>query len=191
MVELVRAANGRRVEEDSIKTTAMKVLETDRLTLRWLTAEDAEFIFELVNEPAWLQFIGDRGVRTLEDARDYIFQGPVEMYNRLGFGLYLVELKGSGMPIGICGLLKRSALKDVEIGFAFLAKFWRQGYAYESAAAVITYGKNTLGLARIVAITAPANTNSIQVLEKIGLSFEQMIKPSEDTPALKLFTSDG
>lgn len=168
----------------------MNILETDRLLLRQLTLEDAAFIFELVNEPAWLQFIGDRGVKTLEDARDYILQGPMETYKRLGFGLYAVELKDGGVPIGICGLLQRATLKDVEIGFAFLARFWGQGYAYESAAAVIMFGKGVLGLARIVAITLPTNVNSIRLLEKIGLRFDQIIRLTEDSPALKFFTSD-
>ncbi|MCX6046578.1 MAG: GNAT family N-acetyltransferase [Chloroflexi bacterium] len=169
----------------------MNVLETDRLILRWLTVEDAEFIFELVNEPAWLQFIGDRGVRTLADARDYILRGPLDMYNRLGFGLYAVVLKESGIPIGMCGLLKRATLQDVDIGFAFLARFRGQGYGYESAAAVLEYGKNVLGLPRIVAITMPDNVNSIQLLEKLGLRFEGMVRLSEHEPALNFFTSDG
>ncbi len=153
----------------------MKVLETDRLIIRWLTVEDAAFIFELVNDPAWLRFIGDRGVRTLEDARNYILKGPVDMYGRLGFGLYLTELKGEGTPIGMCGLIKRDSLKDVDIGFAFLPNFRGQGYAYEAASAVLAYGKNTLGLERIVAIVSPGNDSSIKLLGKLGLQFEQMV----------------
>ena len=117
----------------------MKVLETDRLILRWLSTDDAEFILELLNEPSFLQYIGDKGVRTLEDARNYILNGPVDMYARLGFGLYLTELKERGVPLGICGLLKRDGLEDVDIGFAFLPRFWAKGYAYESAA-VLAYG---------------------------------------------------
>jgi RimJ/RimL family protein N-acetyltransferase len=133
----------------------LKVLETDRLNLRWLSIDDAEFILELLNEPSFLRFIGDKGVRTLDDARDYILNGPVDMYTRLGFGLYLTELKESGVPIGLCGLIKRDGLEDVDIGFAFLPKFWARGYAYESADAVMAYGKTVLGLNRIVAITSP------------------------------------
>src|SRR2546430_1232042 len=133
----------------------MRVLETDRLVLRRLAAQDAEFIFELVNDPLWLRFIGDKGVRTLADARDYILRGPVAMYERFGFGLYLTERKEDGVPIGICGLVKRESLADVDIGFAFLPKFHGRGYAHESAAAVMEYGKGALGLKRIVAITSP------------------------------------
>src|SRR6185503_20091394 len=106
----------------------MKVLETERLILRWLSVEDAAFILELVNDPGWLRFIGDRGVRTLEDARNYILNGPVAMYQRVGFGLYLVELKQSATPIGICGLIERAGLEDIDIGYAFLPAFRGQGY---------------------------------------------------------------
>src|SRR3982750_718510 len=126
----------------------LKVLETDRLILRHLAPEDAEFILRLLNEPSWLRFIGDKGIRTLEDARSYILKGPVEMYARLGFGLYLVELKEGLVPTGLCGLIKRDSLKDVDIGFAFLPEYWGRGYAYESAAAVMTYGRDALGLKR-------------------------------------------
>src|SRR5215217_7318070 len=142
----------------------MNVLETERLRLRWLVAEDAPFILELVNDPDWLRFIGDRGVRTLEDARGYILNGPVAMYRRAGFGLYLVELKQSAMPIGMCGLIQRAGLADIDIGFAFLPTFGGQGYAYEAASAIMTYAQDTLGLNRVVAIAAPDNQRSIRLL---------------------------
>jgi len=168
----------------------LKVLETDRLILRWLSADDAEFILELLNEPSFLRFIGDKWVRTLEDARDYILNGPADMYKRLGFGLYLTELKDDGVPIGICGLIKRDVLEDVDIGFAFLPRFWAKGYAYESASAVMAYGKNVLGLNRIVAITSPDNLASAKLLEKLGLRFERMIRLSKDAEELRLFGCD-
>ena len=168
----------------------MKVLETDRLILRRLSVEDSAFILELVNEPSWLRFIGDRGVRTLEDARGYILKGPVEMYGRHGFGLYLTELKADGAPIGLCGLIKRESLEDVDIGFAFLPRFWGKGYAYEAAAAVLAYGRSAFGLERLVAITSPDNHGSIKVLEKIGLKFERMVRMSEGEPELKLFAHE-
>ena len=167
----------------------MKVLETDRLNLRWLSTSDAKFILELLNEPSFLQFIGDKGVRTLEDARNYILNGPVDMYARLGFGLYLTELKENGVPIGICGLIKRDTLEDVDIGFAFLPRFWAKGYAHESASAVMAYGKDVLGLKRIVAITSPNNHASGRLLEKLGLQFEQMIRLSEDASEVRLYVS--
>jgi RimJ/RimL family protein N-acetyltransferase len=165
----------------------MKVLETDRLNLRRLCADDAEFILELLNDPSFLRFIGDKGVRSLADARDYIFNGPMDMYSRLGFGLYLTELKESGVPIGICGLIKRDCLDDVDIGFAFLPRFWAKGYAYEAASAVMAYGKDVLGLRRIVAITSPDNHASATLLEKMGMQFERMIKLSGGADDVRLF----
>jgi RimJ/RimL family protein N-acetyltransferase len=168
----------------------LKILETDRLILRWLSAEDAEFILRLVNEPSWLRFIGDNGVRTVEDARAYLSNKLVEMYFRLGFGLYLVELKVAGLPIGICGLIKRDSLEDVDIGFAFLPQFWGKGYAYESAAAVMEFGKRAFGFRRIVAITSPDNDVSGRLLEKLGFSFERMVKLSAESEEVKLFAAD-
>ncbi len=165
----------------------MKVLETERLILRWISTDDVAFILGLLNEPSWLRFIGDRGVRTLEDARDYILKGPVEMYTRLGFGLYLVELKEGGFPIGMCGLIKRDFLADVDIGYAFLPTYWRQGYAYESASAVMTYGQEVLGLKRIVAITDLDNHSSVRLLKKLGLQFEGMVRYPGDGQDVQLF----
>src|SRR5450755_4762461 len=153
----------------------VKVLQTERLALRELTVDDAVFIRELVNEPSWIRFIGDRGVRSVDDARAYLLKGPIAMYARFGFGLWAVELKETGEAAGLCGLIKRDALEDVDIGFAFLPRFWRQGYALESARAVIAYGREILELDRIVAITSPDNDASIRLLEKIGLRFEQTI----------------
>jgi RimJ/RimL family protein N-acetyltransferase len=169
----------------------MKVLETDRLVLRRMSIEDAGFMLGLLNEPSWLRFIGDRGVRTLEDARAYLLKGPIDMYDRLGFGLYLTELKEEGVPIGICGLVKRDFLADVDIGFALLPGFWGQGYAYEAAAAVMAHGKAALGLKRIVAITNPENHSSIRLLEKLGLKFDRMIRATADGPEIRLFAWDS
>ena len=168
----------------------MMVLETDRLTLRWLTLTDAEFILQLLNEPAFIRFIGDRGVRTVEDARKYILQGPVASYERFGFGLYLTEVTATGTPVGICGLLKRDTLPDADIGFAFLPAFWRQGYAFESAAAVISYGKDKLGQKRLLAITSPDNDASMKLLKKLGFRFERLTKLAEDAPEVNLFALD-
>ncbi len=171
-------------------STSSKVLETDRLILRRLSVEDAEFIFSLLNEPSFLRYIGDKGVRTIADARDYILQGPIRSYESFGFGLYLAELKNGGIPIGICGLLKRESLADVDIGFAFLPQFWKQGYAFESASAVMAHGRDDIGLKRIVAITDSDNKSSIKVLGKLGLRFERMIRMSDDALEIKLFASD-
>ena len=165
----------------------MKVLETERLILRRLAFEDAAFILELVNEPAWLQFIGDKGVHNLEDAWNYIRSGPMDMYARLGFGLYLVELKADGTPVGICGLIKRDSLKDVDLGFALLPHYRGKGYARESAAAVLAYGKSAFGLQRIVAITSPDNRSSIKLLEEIGFAYEQTFRLSGEARETLLF----
>jgi RimJ/RimL family protein N-acetyltransferase len=156
-----------------------------------MSPDDAEFIVELLNDTAFLRFIGDKGVRSIEDARQYILTGPMESYERHGFGLWLVALKGSNTPIGICGFLKRETLSDVDIGFAFLPPYRSQGYAFESADAVMDYGRKVLGLRRVVAITNEDNIGSIRVLEKIGMSFDRMIRLSDDGPEIKLLASDA
>jgi RimJ/RimL family protein N-acetyltransferase len=168
----------------------MKILETERLVLRRLTADDAPFILQLVNEPSWLLHIGDKGVRTLEDARNYIDQGPIEMYGRLGFGLYLVELKASGEPIGMCGLIKRESLEDVDVGYAFLPRFWAKGYAVESASAVVSHGKSAFGLSRIVAITSKENHALAKVLGKLGFRFERAVRLAVDAAEVNLYAID-
>lgn len=165
----------------------MIIAETERLTLRRLTADDAEFVFALLNEPSWLRFIGDKGVRTLDDARAYIENGPMAMYERFGFGLYVTERRTDGVPMGMCGLIKRDGLDDVDIGFAFLPAYWGRGYAFEAAAAVMDYGRNVIGLTRIVAITAPDNESSARLLEKLGLRFDRMIRLSADAKEDRLF----
>ena len=167
----------------------MNVLQTERLLFRRMSLDDAEFILQLLNDPSFLRFIGDKGVRTAEDARQYILTGPMASYERHGFGLWLVELKGSETPIGICGLLKRETLSDVDIGFAFLPQYRSKGYAFESAEAVMDYGRKVLGLKRIVAITNEENAASIRVLEKIGMSFDRMIRLSEGEPEIRLLAS--
>jgi RimJ/RimL family protein N-acetyltransferase len=166
----------------------MNVLESARLALRRLTPEDAPFILELLNDPLFLRFVGDKGVRTLDGARDYIVNGPMASYAQHGFGLFHVSLKPDGTPIGMCGLLKREVLEDVDVGFAYLPRFSGQGYATEAARATIDYGRAVLGLKRIVAITAPDNVNSQNVLRKIGLRHEKTLKlPAYKTDSL-LFT---
>jgi RimJ/RimL family protein N-acetyltransferase len=170
------------------------VIETGRLVLRRLSPDHAAFILGLLNEPSFIKFVGDKGVRTIDDARAYIENGPVASYGRFGFGLYLVELKGRGhedsIPIGICGLVKRDGLEDPDIGFAFLPPYWSKGYAVEAAAAVLAYGRTTLGLPRIVAIANPGNVASMRVLEKIGLRFDKMVRLSSDGASLQLWGSD-
>lgn len=166
----------------------MNILETARLVLHRFTLDDAAFILELLNEKKFIQNIGDKGVRTIEDASDYIQSGPQASYKEYGFGLYRVDLKETGEPIGICGLLQRDTLEHPDIGFAFLERFWGNGYAYESASAVLEWGRNELGLDRIDAIVSTGNQASIHLLEKIGLRFESLVVLTNGEPEVKLFS---
>lgn len=168
----------------------MLVLETQRLVLRHLTIDDAPFILRLLNEPSFLQYIGDKNVRTLADAREYILTGPVASYEQNGFGVNLVELKEGGTPLGMCGLVKRPALSDPDIGFAFLPEYWNKGYALESAAAVLEHGQEVFHLARIDAIVNPDNEASVRLLEKLGFQFERMIRLTDGEPEIKLYGFD-
>ncbi len=168
----------------------MTILETERLTLRQLTTDDAEFIFELLNDPSFIQNIGDRNIRTLDDACAYIVNGPVTSYAKNGFGLWLVALKKTNESIGMCGLIRRENLEDIDIGYALLPRFWSKGYASEAARAAKEYGKDVVGLKRLVAIVDPANEGSIRVLEKLGLRYEKMVRLSADDIDLKLFAID-
>lgn len=169
----------------------MIVLETERLRLRHLDPDtDAEFILRLVNEPSFLHYIGDKGVRTLADARRYITDGPQRSYETNGYGLYRVELTNGAMPIGMCGLVKRDTLPDADVGFAFLAEYWGAGYAYESAVAVMRYAREKLGIKRVLAITTPDNVASAKLLNKIGLRFDRLIKLTAESSEVKLFRSD-
>src|SRR6266404_4548228 len=165
------------------------VIETDRLRLRRLSLDDAEFVLRLLNEPSFIQNIGDRGVRSMDDARGYIVKGPITSYEKFGFGLWMVETRSPIVPIGICGLLKRDALEDVDIGYALVPEFWSQGYALESAAAVVSYAGEKLGLKRVVAVTNSDNERSIRLLEKMGFKYERMVRLSEDAPEIKLFAA--
>ena len=153
----------------------MNICETERLILRPLQKDDSPFIFRLVNEPSFIQNIGDKGVRNLEDAWQYILQGPMKSYEVNGFGLWCVALKDALTPIGMCGLIKRDGLDDPDVGYAFLPEFWSQGYAIEAASAVMIFAKETPNINRVVAITSPDNTASIRVLNKLGLQFEKMV----------------
>jgi [ribosomal protein S5]-alanine N-acetyltransferase len=166
------------------------LLETERLLLRQLITEDATFMFELLNDPSFIRNIGDRNIRTIDDACAYIVNGPVKSYEKNGFGLYLVILKETNESIGICGLIRRESLEDVDIGYALLPKFWSKGYAVEAAQATKAYAKDVVGLKRLVAIVDPVNVGSIRVLEKIGLRYENMVQLSADDIELKLFGAE-
>lgn len=166
----------------------MSLIVTPRLVLRELNADDAAFILELLNEADFVRFIGDKGVKNLGDAKEYIRKGPHDSYVRNGFGLYAVCLR-DGSPLGICGLVKRDGLDAPDLGFAFLARHRSKGYALESSQAVLERGRKVCKLRRILAITTPDNHRSIGVLEKAGFKFEGMIRLSGDADELKLFAS--
>jgi len=152
----------------------MLVLETERLLLRPFTLDDAPFALTLLNEPSFLRFIGDKKVRSLDDARQYLLNGPIASYQQHGFGLLCIELRDSHTPIGMCGLLKREDLSHPDIGFAFLPDYWGQGFALEAATAVMNDARQTLKLNQILAIVNPDNDASIKLLERLGLKFERV-----------------
>ncbi|MFC5513072.1 GNAT family N-acetyltransferase [Massilia jejuensis] len=167
----------------------MIVLQTERLRLRHMTDDDAAFMLALLNDPAYHRFIGDRGVRTVEAARDYMRNGAMAMVARLGFGFYIVERKEDGRPIGVSGLAKRDFLDDVDIGYAFLPEYGRQGYAIEAAVGVLAHAR-ALGLKRLVASVRPDNSASIRVLEKLGLRFERSFQAPQTACELHLFAME-
>ena len=169
----------------------MTVLETERLSLRRLTVDDAEFILALLNEPSFLRYIGDKKVRNLDDARQYILNGPVGSYERHGFGLNCVELRESHTPIGMCGLLKREELPDPDIGFALLPDFWNKGFAFEAAEAVLKDARERLKIQRILAITSLDNEASINLLQRLGFKFDEVVQMAPDREPLRLFSSEG
>jgi RimJ/RimL family protein N-acetyltransferase len=165
-------------------------LSTQRLELKQIDASDALFMLELLNDPSFIANIGDRGVRTAEDASGYIQDRMIPSYARYGYGLYLVQLRATGAAIGLCGLVKRDYLDDPDIGFALLPEFLGRGYALESATAVTAHTFEVLRLPRLLAITSAHNTRSMHLLEKIGLRFERTIIPPGEAREIRLYTSD-
>lgn len=171
-----------------VRVYAAPLIETRRLAIRPLTLDDAGFVWELLNDDDFLKFIGDRGVRTVDDAIEYLKQGPLEMYERLGFGLWCVELKTTHTTIGICGLLKRDWLDDVDIGFAFLSEFRGRGYAFEASRAVIAHAIDTLGIQRLAAIVSPANAKSQSLLGRLGMRYRSLVRAPNGDHDVQLFT---
>jgi ribosomal-protein-alanine N-acetyltransferase len=169
----------------------MPITETPRLRIRRLRDDDAEFVVELLNTPGFLQHIGDRQVRNVDDARRYLAAGPYASHAKYGHGLDGVELKASGALIGICGLLKRDTLDAPDIGYAFVPGIEGQGYALEAAQAVMAHARDVLKIPRVVAIVSPANVRSIRLLEKIGLRFERIIAATQTAPESALYVPAG
>ena len=165
------------------------ILETERLRLRTFTIADAAFVLELLNTPGWLQYIGDRGIKTLEQAQSYLANGPIMSYTTYDFGLYLVELKEQGIPIGMSGLLKRNYLAHMDMGYALLPTYESQGYALEITTATLNYAFTKLHLMHLAAITDTANIRSVSLLEKLGFQFKELI--TIDNKDLNLFTKEA
>lgn len=165
----------------------MLILETERLILRKFVLADAPFILELLNTPSWLQFIGDKNVRNLVDAENYLKNGSLKSYEENGFGFYLVGEKSTQKPIGMCGFIKRQELEDVDLGFAFLPDYIGKGFGYETAKATLEYGKDVLKFKRIVAIVDQRNLPSNALLQKLGFVFEKTIPFGEKKDLLNLY----
>jgi len=163
-------------------------IETIRLTLREITLGDAEFILRLVNDPSFMSNIGDKGLRNTDDAKKFIRSGPWKCQEKPGYGQFVVELRESGEPTGVCGLLHRETLDVTDVGFAFLPQYRGHGFAFEAADAVMKYGYSTLGVDRIVALTSEDNVASIKVLKKLGMEFERTVKMSIDDPGTVLYS---
>lgn len=162
-------------------------IDTVRLRLREFTEDDAPFVLRLLNEPSFHEFIGDRGVRTLEDAKRYLREGPIASYQLNGHGLMHLALRATDQPIGMCGLVQRDTLPSPDIGFALLPEHWNRGYVTEAAAAAIDHGRQRLRLREVLGITTPQNTRSIRVLEKLGLQFREQRALTPDGAELRIF----
>jgi len=152
------------------------MIETQRLRIRYFNEADTDFIVKLLNEPSFIENIVDKGVRNKQDAINYLESGPYASYQKFGFGLSLVDLKDSNTPIGMCGLIKREELDDVDIGYALLTEFEGKGYAKEASQAVLENGNAEYGLKRIIAVTSPSNAGSIKLLESLGFKYESMVE---------------
>ena len=162
------------------------VIDTPRLVLRCLDLDDAAFFLRLVNEPSFIQNIADKGVRTLDDAREHLRNGPMASYARHGHGLWMVQRKDTGLPIGMCGLIRRDVLDDVDVGYALLPEFCGQGYAAEATVAALAHARDALGLDRVVAVVNPENARSLGLLEKLGFRYERMVRLSPDAREIQL-----
>lgn len=166
-----------------------EILATGRLRLRTATLDDAPFFLALLNDPGFLAHIGDRGVRTLDDARRMLAEGSIAMQRTRGHSSYVVTLRACGTPIGTCGLIKRDTLPGVDLGYAFLEAYRGQGYAFEAASAVLALAPR-LGLRRVLAITSPGNAASNGLLRKLGLRFERLTHLAPGDSATNLYSID-
>jgi len=164
------------------------ILKTERLILREANPSDKHFFYELLNSPKWIKYIGDRNIKTLKNAEDYISDKLINSYKTNGYGLYVYELKDSHKPIGICGFIKRDYLDSEDIGFALLPEYERKGYTYEISIAVLNYGVKKLGITKIYAITTKENVASQELLKKLGFNFKSIIIEPDTNEEILLFS---
>ena len=153
----------------------MIILETERLVLREVTVQDAAFVLDLLNSPGFLENIGDRGVRTPDQARTYIEERVLGSYRDHGFGMWLTAQKSDGAAVGLAGLVRRDGRDVPDVGYAFIQRAWGRGYAQEAAAAVLAHARGPMGIPQLAAITTPQNLASMAVLRKVGFRFQGMI----------------
>lgn len=177
----------KRWDEVRAPIVSLEVLKTERLLLRPFTTEDAEFILRLLNEPSFLQQVGDKGVRNHEQAIGYLLEGPIRSYNLHGHGLMCVERRETGLPLGMCGLLRRKPDQDPDLGYAFLPEYWSKGYAIESAEATLDWGMRVLGFSRILALVAPGNARSIILLQKLGFTEAGFAPSDQAEPSVSMY----
>lgn len=169
----------------------MIILQTERLLLRHMREDDNDFILELLNTPKWIKYIGDRGVKTLDQARDYLVSKVIPYYEKMGFGFYIIERLDDHVRVGNCGLIHRAGLEYVDIGYSLLPQYEGQGYAYEAAKATLTYGFETHKLKHISAIAVDTNLRSIHLLKKLGLGYVKNIYLPDDQEELALLGIDA
>lgn len=167
----------------------MKVTESERLILRTPTPDDAVFLCRLLNEPSWLENIGDRGVRTPAQARHYIRDRLLPPHASDGYGMYVVATRTDHRTVGLCGLVRRESLPGPDLGFALLPEFWGRGYAFEAASAVMVYARDTLRLPPLLAITTRGNVRSGRLLEKLGFEFQRLIRLEPQAEPARLYAA--
>jgi [ribosomal protein S5]-alanine N-acetyltransferase len=146
----------------------LAVLDTPRLVLRSVVLTDAPFFVRLLNEPSWLQNIGDRGVKSKAAAEHYIRNTLWIQYRASGYGMYVLQLRATALPVGICGLVKRDFLPAPDLGFALLPEHVGQGLASQAAHRLLQH----LAAARLAgvlyAITRCENQRAVRLLERLG-----------------------
>lgn len=173
----------------SVEARFLEIARSERLIIRRMTLDDAAFIYRLVNEPSWLENIGDRNVHSLEDAECFIRGKVLAFYESHGFGMYVVESNATGETVGVCGIVLRDSLPGPDLGFALLPEFWGQGFALEAATAVMHYAHDVLQLPPLLAITVRGNTRSFRLLEKLGFEYQHLVRLTPDGEELKLYAA--